>query len=245
MGCDELLRLQAFPYLKYLASNGKTLAAANAVFRYVLAERKLPPLGAGIRTALFSLAGKKRNDCFYPPWIRPEFARRLQLKERWHQLTAAPVSAHGYNPRGYLAMNDLSVGSILENSDATWTGCNCELRVPFLDRRLARFLLRLPPIPWAMDKYLIRRSQIGVLPDSIRLRPKSPVLHDVLLRQIEAKKWNPVDLSVSPGPLENVVNWPLLMKLLPRSINESLYLHLRPFSLLHWLKSVEKHHSIQ
>jgi asparagine synthase (glutamine-hydrolysing) len=245
MGCDELLRLQAYPYLKYLTTTGRPLAAASAVFRYMLAEKKLPPLGAGIRTGLLALAGKKRNDFFYPPWIKPEFARRLQLEERWREFSAIANSPHPYNPRGYLDMNDLSVGSILENSDATWTGCNAELRIPFLDRRLVRFVLRLPPIPWAMDKYLIRRSQTGILPDAIRLRPKTPVLHDVLLHQIAAKKWSPLQLDMSPGILETVVDWPLLMNVLSRSIDESLYLHLRPFSLLYWLKSVEKHHSIQ
>jgi asparagine synthase (glutamine-hydrolysing) len=244
-GCDELLRLQAFPYLRFLVEQGRTLTAVSSLGQYIFSQRRLPPLGAGIRSGFMRLSGKKATDRFFPPWFTPEFERRLHLSDRWRAMNATPPSPHPFNSRAYLSVNDLSVGSILELSDATWTGCHLEAREPFMDRRLSRFLLRIPPVPWAMDKYLVRRSQIGVLPDEIRLRPKTPILQDVLLLHASSGKWHPARTPDPPALLHTLVDWPVIIRFLQRSIDESLYAHLRPIALTYWLKSIENQGSIQ
>jgi asparagine synthase (glutamine-hydrolysing) len=126
---------------------------------------------------------------------------------------------------------------MLEFFDATWTGCAIESRNPFLDRRLSRFLLRVPPIPWSMDKYLLRRSQIGVLPDEIRLRRKTPVTVDVMLLHAASGKWSPPLVESLGERLREAVNFELLGSYLRGAMDDSLYVHLRPIALARWLKS--------
>jgi hypothetical protein len=125
---------------------------------------------------------------------------------------------------------------LLEFFDATWTGCAVEPRNPFLDRRLSRFLLRIPLIPWSMDKYLLRRSQIGILPDEIRLRPKTPIKTDVMLVHADSGRWNPASVGRVERRISGIVDWKRLISDLQCAVDDSLYLHLRPISLARWLR---------
>ena len=63
-----------------------------------------------------------------------------------------------------------------ETEDAAWTGVPVESRAPLLDLRMLRFLLRVPPVPWCMEKELLREAMRGILPEEIRSRPKTPLL---------------------------------------------------------------------
>src|SRR5579859_6415526 len=54
-GSDEVLRHQAMPYLRFLVKQGRPAAAVSAVARYIFSQRKLPPLGAGIRSGFRNL----------------------------------------------------------------------------------------------------------------------------------------------------------------------------------------------
>ena len=240
-GCDELLRLQALPYLRYVARQGKPVAAILGILGYSLSERKLPPLGAGIRSGLRRFFRRPLTDHFYPPWFTPDFECRLKIPERWRVMNTPAISPHPFNAKAYQAFNDLSLGSVMEPFDATWTACHTELRAPFVDRRLVRFLLRIPVVPWALEKHLLRRSQNGILPDEIRLRKKTPVLHDALLAHTSSGKFDPTH-AVTPGNLtSSLVRWPVIITTLKRSIDQTLYLHLRPLALAKWLENIEKH----
>jgi len=126
-----------------------------------------------------------------------------------------------------------------------WTGFPVEWRTPFLDRRLLRFLLRLPPIPWLMEKEVIRRAQQSVLPDEIRLRPKAPLRHDPLLLHVADGKWSPPVPHVCPEPLGLLLDWAQLRDLLCNCRGPSLRLELRPVGLALWLMAVENGRGIQ
>jgi asparagine synthase (glutamine-hydrolysing) len=236
-GGDEVMRLQAWPYLRFLYQRQGPLSVLSTVGRYMISERKLPALGAGIRSGFLRLFGKKSNEPSFPPWLMPDFQRRLDLRNRWHSMNSTTPSPHPFNPRAYASLNDLFIASQLEDSDATWTGCAVESRNPFLDRRLSGFLLRIPLIPWSMDKYLLRRSQIGILPDEIRLRPKTPATEDVMLLHAASGRWNPASVEPAEGRIREFVDCKLLINYLQQSTDDSLYLHLRPISLTHWLKA--------
>ena len=236
-GSDEVLRHQAMPYLRFLVREGKPAAAVSAVARYIFSQGKLPPLGAGIRSGFRNLFfGKPPSFHFYPPWFAPDFERRLNMQDRWRAIEAPPPQSHPFNSRAYNLVNDLSVSSVLEPVDSTWTACPVEFRYPFLDRRLARFLLRIPPVPWAMEKFLLRRSQIGILPDEIRKRRKTPVLHDVLELHARSGKWNRSHIGTPAPILRELVDWPKLMNSIQQVPNVSLYVHVRPIALNRWLE---------
>jgi hypothetical protein len=87
-----------------------------------------------------------------------------------------------------------------------------------------------------MDKHLLRRSQIGILPDEIRLRPKTPVTQDVLMLQAASGRWNPAATEPPSALVQSLVDWAQVIELLQQSIDDSLYMHLRPVALSHWLK---------
>jgi asparagine synthase (glutamine-hydrolysing) len=246
-GGDEVLRLQAWPYLRFLYKKKGKLSAFGTLARYVFGHRKLPPLGAGIRTGARRLlrVGDDQDLPEFPLWLNPEFARRMDLPGRWQLMNSANKSRHEFNPRAYELANDLSVASALEVVDATWTGCPLEFRWPFMDRRLVRFMLRTPPVPWAMDKYLLRRSQVGILPVEILDRPKTPLQGDSLLLHARAGDWNPVPSERPPDCIQQHVNWALLVEQLKKTQDESLHQHLRPVALARWLKNVENLRSIE
>ena len=235
-GGDEALRLQASAYLRFLYKRNGPLAVLSTVGRYVISQRKLPALGTGIRSGFLRFFGKKSFDPAFPPWLTPDFLRRMHLPDRWQSMNSPAPSTHPFNPRAYASLNDLSVASLLEAFDATWTGCALESRNPFLDRRLSRFLLRIPLIPWSMDKYLLRRSQIGILPDEIRLRRKTPVTQDVMLLHATSGKWNPGTAEPVEAGMREIVDCKLLIRYLQQATDDSLYVHLRPISLARWLK---------
>ena len=240
-GGDEALRLQALPYLRFIYKRNGLLSVLSIVGRYVISQRKLPALGAGIRSGFLRFFGKKSLDPTFPPWLTPDFQRRMHLPDRWQSMNSPAPSTHPFNPRAYASLNDLSVASLLEAFDATWTGCALESRNPFLDRRLSRFLLRIPLIPWSMDKYLLRRSQIGILPDEIRLRRKTPVTQDVMLLHASSLRWNPALVEQPDESIHQIIDFELLISYLKQTTDESLYMHLRPISLARWLKITNSH----
>jgi hypothetical protein len=160
-------------------------------------------------------------------------------------MCSPPPPVHPFNPKAYHALNGGLFGDVQEFCDPVWTGVPLETRNPFLDRRLCRFLLRIPVIPWAMNKELIRASQVGVLPEEIRLRLKTPVLQDPLVLQVVSGRWNPVPAEAPATLVESVVNWRALVKSLKRASGTDLYVHLRPVALSTWLNAVEKDGGIQ
>jgi asparagine synthase (glutamine-hydrolysing) len=245
VGGDEVLRLQAWPYLRFLYRQKGPLSALFTLSRYMIAQKRFPPLGAGVRSTFQKLLRRKSQEPQFPSWFTPDFARRLNLAERWRAMNTPAPPWHPFSPRAYAALNNLWVASTLEFFDATWTACHVQLRNPFLDRRLSQFLLRIPPIPWAMDKHLLRRSQIGILPDEIRLRPKTPVTQDVLLLHASSGAWRPT-VPNAPSPLlRSLVDWPQVIKPLHQSIDDSLYVHLRPVALAWWMKIIESDGSVR
>jgi len=239
-GGDEVLRLQAAPYLRYLLRRHGPLAALGPLARWMLSHRALPPLGFGLRSGFLRLFGHKPAELMYPPWFDPGFERSCSLSERWAQMCSPPPAVHPFNPKAYHALNDGLFGDVQEFCDPVWTGVPQETRNPFLDRRLCRFLLRIPVIPWAMNKELIRASQVGVLPEEIRLRLKTPVRQDPLVLHVASGRWNPVPAEAPATLVESAVNWRALVKSLERASGTDLYVHLRPVALSTWLNAVEK-----
>jgi asparagine synthase (glutamine-hydrolysing) len=56
--------------------------------------------------------------------------------------------------------------------DAEQTGAPVEVRHPYLDLRLLRFMLAVPAVPWCRHKYLVRRAMRGELPTPVLRRTK-------------------------------------------------------------------------
>jgi asparagine synthase (glutamine-hydrolysing) len=58
----------------------------------------------------------------------------------------------------------------------SFTGLPVRFRYPFLDLRLLRFVARLPPDPWLVNKRILRDATFSRLPPEVRQRPKVPLV---------------------------------------------------------------------
>lgn len=246
-GGDDVLLGQAWPYLKSLLKRGRFLRAGGALLNHLWSERKLPVLGLGIRSGIQNRIGRQPSRETFPQWILPDFEKRLSLRERFAELQKRPNSDHPAHPWPYSMLSGPFWPSILEGEDAAWSGVALEARAPLLDRRMVRYLLRLPAMPWCMDKHLVRQAMRGILPQETLKRPKAPLLKDPLLVWIEQRGWSPLPLleNVNVNLLEEMVDRRKLESALGPSNGEAIYENLRPITLGWWLKSVEMSRRIQ
>jgi asparagine synthase (glutamine-hydrolysing) len=159
-----------------------------------LAHGQRPPLG--IRTALKRMRGIGPWRPPYPPWVSQDFSARVNLRARWEDVIREPASADSHRPRAYDALQSPFWPYVFETYDPGFTQCPLACRHPFFDVRLLTYLLAVPPMPWFLEKKLLRDAMRGSTPEPVRRRPKTPMMADpvrTLLRQPEAQWINHFD----------------------------------------------------
>lgn len=199
---------------------------------------------AGIRSTMSKWVGHASPIPTFPAWLNGAFADRANLRARWEQVNAAEwVGAHPMRPAAYgrLAMAPWPV--YFESFDPGATRVPVEGRYPFLDVRLLGYLLAIPPIPWCIDKELLRVAMRGALPEPIRRRPKASLAGDPLrakLREAEQALEIPLYRSVhwlDPAPeLAQCVDRAAVTQLAGEYEGDDPWLHIRPLALNRWLK---------
>ena len=131
-------------------------------------------------------------DARHPDWIRPEMLQ-LAADEDAGRENARMV--HPFHPVAHGGLTGPLWNSLFEGFDAGCTRSPVEVRHPYMDVRLIRYLLVVPLIPWCRDKYLLRRAFQGLLPDAVLQRPKTPLHVDpdtgVCSRQTGLPQWVP------------------------------------------------------
>ena len=73
---------------------------------------------------------------------------------------------------------------LFESWDMSYTRAAFEVRHPYLDLRLLRFMLSVPALPWARRKYLLRRVAQPLLPGSVVNRNKVSLTTDPAQAQV-------------------------------------------------------------
>lgn len=123
-----------------------------------------------------------------PAWIRPDFARRVDLEDR---LYSAPQQfgfpTHAQNEMFREAMTPFGIHG-LEMFDRTIGGFGLEAAHPLEDRRLMEFGLALPEAQrWAdgLAKSIVRRAAAPLLPGIVAGRSVSPDYVHVFSRAFE------------------------------------------------------------
>jgi len=238
-GGDDVLTGQAWPYLVYLLSRWQFSTFGKTFGGYFLKHRRIPPLRAGFRTRLRRWFGRPEPLTEFPPWLEPHFVEQYHLRDRWLELHQLPKAAHPLHPIGYDGLSSETCSSINETEDAAWTGVPVDSRAPFFDLRMLRFLLRVPPVPWCMEKELLREAMRGMLPEEIRSRPKTSLPAEPIGLFVGSNRWSPLPLPEPPPELRTYVDWKLLGATLRTETGSKLWAGLRPISLGHWLKSIE------
>jgi len=239
-GGDDILSGQAWPYFKYLLGRGRIGTIVAKFGGYVLKHGRIPPLHGGFRTRWRRWIGQRNDSDGYPVWLNSKFESDQKLRERWRELNEPPKPVHPLHPTAYASLTSAYWACVLEEEDAPWTGVALENRGPLLDLRLIRFLLRVPPVPWCVEKKLLREAMKGLLPDVVLLRKKTPLQAEPLEVFEKERGWTPPPLA-SPGKLlGEFVDCEKLSATLLGETCLPLWVNLRPISLMHWLKGVDK-----
>lgn len=177
-GADEGLRPPGDYYL-CLLREGRLGRWGADVIRHVVTHRELPH--HRVRSTIRQALGREAPDRVFPAWLNPDLVRRLELESRWHDYWGE-LRVHRSRVPGF--MTTLRKGMLtrhFERIDPGQTGIPLQRCAPFFDLRMLEFLFSLPATPWKYDKYLLRRSMKGVLPEGVLNRPKSPLAGDPVL----------------------------------------------------------------
>ena len=245
-GGDDILTGQAWPYLVQLWGRRDWGELAQKFGGYFWTHKRVPPLRGGFRGKLSRLL--KSGDPFdgYPEWLNPEFEAQENLRRRWLELRSAKKSQeHPLHPAAYDGLHEGYWAEVLETEDAGWNRVRLETRAPLLDIRVLSFLLRLPPVPWCVNKELCRKAMKNVLPTPVVERPKTPLRKDPLEVCSNQRGWISELPKEAPKGLIKFVNWDKWCETLQYSKGSLNTGRLRPASLLHWLKAVENRNEIQ
>ncbi|HUX47344.1 MAG TPA: asparagine synthase (glutamine-hydrolyzing) [Desulfosporosinus sp.] len=112
--------------------------------------------------------------------------------------------------------------TLLDRKDRMTMATGLEVRVPFCDHRLVEYAWN---IPWEMkalegrEKGLLRHALVGILPDDVLWRRKSPypkTHHPNYL--LSVRTWLQEILAVSTSPLLPLINLPALQDLMELSV---------------------------
>ena len=170
-------------YLVNLAAQGRFGSLFQGVSAYVRLRRRLPPLY--FVSWLRRKMGWKEAALEFPPWLNSELVARYRLRERYEHYFDAKTYAHPVRPEAYQEFSSIYWANTFEEEDAGFTGVPWEVRYPFFDLRVVKYLLRVPPVPWCAHKELLRQAMRGRLPEAVRLRPKAPLAGDPVLQLVK------------------------------------------------------------
>jgi asparagine synthase (glutamine-hydrolysing) len=157
-----------FTYWIKLLKQGHLGRLVADVRTHVRVRRSRPPIY--VRPNVRRWLGQPVWRPPYPSWLRPDLAQDMRLRERLERMTDERLS-----DRSRSGMLSPFWSDVLANRDPDHTRVPVRVRHPFFDQRLIRFLCAIPAIPWFVDKWILRAALDGVLPDAVRLRPKTPM----------------------------------------------------------------------
>ena len=132
--------------------------------------------GMGLRSSLTHTANQNDWCPSLPEWINADFAKRVDLKERWH---AGWRELNGRSD-AYDQLQRPWLSQTFEAYEAL--KMPIQARHPFFDVRLVKLLLGLPNFSKS-GKRIMREAMRGKLPEAILTRPKTTLAGD----QIRAK----------------------------------------------------------
>ncbi|HEX6250793.1 MAG TPA: asparagine synthase-related protein [Gemmatimonadaceae bacterium] len=227
-GTDAILAPESLGHLLVGTIRGQRRAVLRHAPRHFLMYGRRPPLGilptlARLRGAWSPRGGDSTPDVGRPAWLR---------RGTEEPVADAPSegSAHPFRRDAYR----ITAGDWVPATVSSFTPMARRQRAscvhPFIDLRMVRFCLRLPPVPLCWDKHLLRASLADSLPAEITRRPKTPMRADRLLAAVRRRPpgWLPV---TSPGAVTSrYYSWPDFVSL-ERLMGGDPWIHSRPISL--------------
>ena len=228
-GPDNALRCDWRAHLAHLVQERRWHRLLPDFWFHVVGHPRIPFVGR-VRNWL---QGYRKPS--FPAWLNPDFASRLRLRERWEELQSGLPPAHPTRPRGYRAMSISLWQDLLESFDILGSRTASEVRHPYLDLRMLRFLLSVPAIPWCCNKYVSRRALAGALPRQVVSRPKAPLAKDPTYERARRS-------GMPNFPVTEALLWYISPERIPRSVGkniEDFRVNMRPIGLAYWLRNLE------
>lgn len=160
-----------YPYLKHSPSANK--AFSQQFFGQDLGASALPYFAHLPRWTT-----TRRAWQFFSPELRESFGSPTDFSPLVATLPQGMDQWPGIGRDQYVEAKTLLAGYLLcSQGDRMGMANSIEGRFPFLDHRVIEFANRLPPqlkIRGLVEKFLLRKSMAGLMPDSIRTRTKQP-----------------------------------------------------------------------
>lgn len=229
-GGDELLwRSYAIDLVGKVPIRQLALDVARCVF----VHRRRPAVGA--RAKLESWRNRHPAPAL-PGWLNADLIERWKLRERISDgASKAATPFHPLRPEAYRRLSSPAWPAYLESADPGVTGVAVEHRWPFLDLRLVNYVLALPPLPWCVDKQLLRLAMRESLPVPLLRRKKSPLADEPLRIQLQAHDWSWVDRFEASPQLARFVDRAAIPPVARLAAGHNPWSDLRPFCLNYWL----------
>jgi asparagine synthase (glutamine-hydrolysing) len=227
-GPDNALRLDWQAYVRYLINKRHYGRLMPTIVSTLLADRHVPFL----RRIERRISENRPLHADLPPWLNKSLESRFGLRDRWRIFKALPASSHPLRSEGYGSLQSPLWQMLFESFDPGSSNLSFEVRYPFADIRMLRYLLAVPALPWCRSKYLLRRAMRSDLPAALLRRAKTGTPLDAVshyLRKFVAAPFAPcghiesyVDLTNAEDRLNGEVG----------SLGDNLLLR----SLNHWLQ---------
>jgi asparagine synthase (glutamine-hydrolysing) len=238
-GGDPLLHASP-TYMMKLLTGFRWLRWFSETARYIYCRRSLPPLG--LRSRLKRWFGSFPWHPLFPDWLAPKFVERFDLRLRFEAIHAPSQPPHPRHAEAYQLLSAPFWPALFESLDAGATGRAVDVRHPFFDVRLVKFVLAIPPLPWCANKEILRTSMRGLLPEVIRLRPKTPLAGDPLAERFRQTGSCWADYATPKPRLAPYVRLEQVRKRMESAADSQAYavsLITRPLCLGYWFDMLE------
>jgi asparagine synthase (glutamine-hydrolysing) len=237
-GIDNLMHFQMSPYAADLARRREWKRLLVETARYL---RIRPSPWGGVRRRIKNLFGRDAALPVFPQWLAPEHSRRTDAANRWKEFSklSGPFN-HPVHPQAHASLSIPQWSLLFEQEDPGVTHCPVEVRYPFLDLQIVNYLLALPPFPWFFEKLLLREAMAGRLPEKVRLRPKTPLQGDPLLKHLQRPSTNWLNNVRWSEELKQYIDVSALQPLGGERNSEQASLRIRPICFNFWLQSARR-----
>lgn len=150
-----------------------------------------------------------------PNWLRPEWMRQVNLEDRW-QDSLPRQGLKGFAQRSRYAVFTHGNRQLIAESALTYAEtCGIEVRHPFHDARITRFMLGASGVHLSkpgLRKVVLREAMHGTLPEMVRTRTSKAQFvnhsidtHEALFAERPASELLPVQLGwMDPGPIADI-----------------------------------------
>jgi asparagine synthase (glutamine-hydrolysing) len=238
-GGDNLFGTDPYQWWNPKHSGSLKATAQDLYNHWRVFGRKRPNLG--LDNTIFKKWQSRKSDFLipFPQWLEADFVKRTNLLERkdyFDEIDGKVPDRHCMASWGYMQ------SAMITPFDPSFTGVSLKSAYPFYDLRLFNYSLRVPPIPWAQQKAILRLAMRKHLPSEITERPKTLLSHNTnmfhqLFRSTGVPEW--FRQLVGTSELNNYIDTKSLGDCLdPKNSEEPLY-RLIYFTgiFAHWLSA--------